>query len=139
MAEERARVHCPAKGAGKTVPLKCGDCDYTETVTVEFGADDETADCPCGGLMSLDWGQLRPTVTSRGAGFHSTAWGRRRKKEFIERNERLKKEQWENHPVPYDGDPEKVANPTPGGPVDAAKKKAAKKPTIVLPSKKKKD
>jgi len=119
-------VLCPPKEdeVPRIEPVKCTSekCGFTTEIAITRdcpGWGKPLAKCPkCSADMIADISAYRQGITARGAGFHGTAFGRRRKKEMTARNEKLKTKQWENHaPIPV-SEGTKIRNPTKGGPND---------------------
>lgn len=122
----------PKKGENATeVQMICpddnrGGCGYAATGTFtdspRVSAEDKhTCVCPkCGEFMVLYWGQYMTFgIKMKGPGFSETKCGMRMKRDREWRSKVLASSQWDNHqPITPTGDPGKIRNATPGGPLD---------------------
>jgi len=112
----------PENDLGTCQQVICTDCKTTAETYTERGITLEQvtlAICPeCGGNMVWSPAGLRFSFKMPGRDFSSTKQGMRRARSMTERNERLKKTQWDN--VAPMSMPENMTaqNPTPGGPYD---------------------
>jgi hypothetical protein len=106
---------------GRVYNVECPDtegCGWWGDIETDYGQFLPEGLCPdCGKELRVDFSRQAKTVGigTRGAGYHSTAWGRRRKQEMIRRNKKLERKQWENVPTNSVVNPERIVNPTPGG------------------------
>jgi hypothetical protein len=107
---------------GRVYNVECSDVEYCcwwGDIEIEYGRWVPEGVCPdCGKELQVDFGRQAKTVGigSRGAGYHSTAWGRRRKQDMIRRSKKLESKQWDSVDHGNVVNPERVVNPTPGGP-----------------------
>lgn len=108
------------------LPGKCQEddsCGCEAEVSIETVKrppwDTPLAICPfCGGNMIFKIAGLSFAIAHKGPGLHSSAFGRRRKKDFLRRHDELGRTQWENvEPEPL-AEGRVARNPTPGGPYD---------------------
>jgi hypothetical protein len=111
---------------GRVYPVVCPDeeqCGWWGDMEVKQGSFSPEGQCPdCGQNLQVDFSRLSWGIGTRGAGYHSTAWGRRRKQDMIRRNQKLEKKQWQDTEPLSVVNPERVVNPTPGGPYDPESK-----------------
>jgi predicted nucleic acid-binding Zn ribbon protein len=132
----------------KSIPLICkGDdgCGFEISIRAKATPSwsDPLAKCPeCGEDLTYNISKVKQGIRMKGPGFHSTKIGQRQKRELTARNERLKKQQWDNHEPVMRENTGNVQNYTKGGPLDPngpfAKKKS--KPIVTYSkAKKKKD
>lgn len=105
-------------------PVECTnpECDFWGDMGVEFGKDVEGI-CPeCSGVLQKDFSRHRWGLDSRGPGFHGTKMGDKIKRDRIKRSEKLAVSQWEQHDPGNVVNPDRVLNPTKGGPFDPKSK-----------------
>jgi hypothetical protein len=106
---------------GRMYSVCCSDpeCGFWGDLTTDYRVFDPSGECPdCGKPLQVDFQRMSWGVDSRGPGFHSTKIGDRIKRDRIKRNEKLAQTQWENHSAGNVVNPERVLNPTKGGPFD---------------------
>jgi hypothetical protein len=121
----------PKKGdVGLVMEMICPDdhrkgCGYSCHIVI---SSDETLDpkerctsiCPkCKEFLVLYWGQYMIFgIKMRGPGLHETKQGQKLKRDRLWRSKVLSEKQWENVQPVSINNPEKIRNPTPGGPLD---------------------
>jgi len=117
---ENVKFPPPEDYDGVQHPVECTnpECDFFGDMGVEFGKPIEGT-CPeCGGELRKDFSRHMWGIDSRGPGFHSTKIGDRIKRDRIARSEKLAQTQWDNHDPGNVVNPDRVLNPTKGGPFD---------------------
>jgi hypothetical protein len=127
----------PLQGRVYNVECVNPSCGWWGDIEIDYGNFLPEGTCPeCGDSLRVDFSRQACTVGigTRGAGYHSTAWGRRRKQDMLRRSQRLERKQWDNIPINSVVNPERVVNATPGGPLDpnSVFNKHKKKPAKVI-------
>lgn len=102
----------------KALNIVCDGCFLKDLVKIsedQFYLE-EIAKCPnCGNSMFFDRATLNLTINARGAGASSGTVGDRKKRMMLERSEKLKHKQWEDHEPPPLAEGSTLTNPTEGG------------------------
>lgn len=107
--------------AGRVYPVECTDeeCGYWGDMEVHAGCFQPEGICPdCKKQLRIDFSRHMWGIGTQGPGYHSTAWGRRRKQELIKRNDKLRGKQWETNAPGSVVNPERIVNATEGGVFD---------------------
>jgi hypothetical protein len=125
---------------GRVYNVECTDteeCGWWGDIETDYGQFKPEGVCPeCSKALQVDFGRQARTVGigTKGAGYHSTAWGRRRKQDMLRRNKRLERKQWENVAPNSVVNPDRVVNGTLGGPYDPRSvfNKGKRKPAKVI-------
>jgi hypothetical protein len=112
----------PVVGMGQSIDCTCQnpECGFSGQAWINRGWWlGHIATCPyCGGEMHAGGEQMNITINARGSGAHSGTIGDRKKRMMVERSEKLRKKQWDNHEPVKVAEGRKIRNPTPGGPYD---------------------
>lgn len=111
----------PENDLGTCQQVVCMDCKCTAETYTERGIalDQPLAACPeCGEPMMWDPSGLRFGFKMGGKDFSSTKQGMRRSRSLTERNEKLKKKQWDNVEPMRLAEGIRPRNPTAQGPYD---------------------
>lgn len=106
---------------GKVYAVCCTDdaCQWRGDLYADPAYASPAGKCPaCGQALRVDFSRHNWGIAARGPGYHSTAWGRRRKQDLIRRSEKMATKQWDNVDPGSVVNPERVVNPTSGGVYD---------------------